>query len=125
MCLSGDIHDLSESQMTIVRKAIRLYEKCSNVIDQGCSSFEGNADDSYVDPQGWQVVSRLHGNHLLIVAHSFALGNPVATSISIRSGNWRVVDLLCNQHRLVLSEGRLDLFLTSDFEGIVALLERT
>lgn len=73
MCLSGDIHDLSEAQMAIVEEATEFYQKIKDSIRNGSSSRQGEEPLSYQKPRGYQVVIRLNSNLLeaFCVVHTF------------------------------------------------------
>ena len=74
MCLSGDIHDLNETQWKIVTEGIEFYEKISPVIKVGFSYRFGPTVQSYRSPTEWQVVFRVSADssQALAVVHSFA-----------------------------------------------------
>ncbi len=126
MCLSGEIHALSESQMGILRAAIGLYEKCSSTIDQGTSTFYGTADNSYVDPRGWQAVVREYTDQVLLIAHTFALNDPISFNVPMPHGEWNLSGRLGDALDIIeLSEGNLSMTLHQEFQGGILLFERT
>lgn len=73
MCLSGDIHDLSEAQMTIVEEATEFYQTIKGSIRNGISRRQGEEPLSYQQPRGYQAVIRSNSNSLeaFCVVHTF------------------------------------------------------
>lgn len=73
MCLSGDIHDLSEAQMAIIEEATEFYQKIKGSIRNGSSQRQGEEPLSYQQPRGYQAVIRLNSNSLeaFCVVHTF------------------------------------------------------
>ena len=125
MCLSGEIHDLSEAQMEILRTAIDLYRTCSTTIDLGTSTFHGTEDNSYVDPRGWQVVVREHKDQILLVAHTFALEEPANLSLSMPPGEWQISGRLGEALNIVdLSEGNLIVTMHHEFKAAILVFDR-
>ncbi len=92
VCLSGDIHELADWQMEIVRRAIEFYGNVTDVIDHGRSHFHGPEALSYVDPRGWQAVVRIHEDRALIVAHGFDLAEPLDVTLPIPGEGWTIAD---------------------------------
>ena len=58
MCLSGDIHDLSEEQMTVVNEATEFYQTIKNPIRHGYTTRHGDQPLSYQKPRGYQAILR-------------------------------------------------------------------
>ena len=73
-CISGDITELSNTQMEIVKNAVFLYKKCTPIIKKGKSRVVQEKITSYRKPKGWQAVIRTGENGTLIVFHSFENG---------------------------------------------------
>ena len=71
MCLSGDIHDLSEEQWRLVGEGIEFYKKAADIIKNGCTTLQKYTTDSYNNPQGSQLVIREWKNMGLAVFHRF------------------------------------------------------
>lgn len=71
MCLSGNVENLTERQWDIVEKCIDFYKRAVPVIDLGISQIDCHAGLSYKEPDGYQIVSRVWEQELLIVAHTF------------------------------------------------------
>jgi len=74
VCLSGQIHLLSEEKREIVKRSIILYEQVSRIINNGISYRHGDSlQTSYNAPCGWQAIVRYSKNRkeILIVLHTF------------------------------------------------------
>ena len=74
MCLSGDVHSLSEEQWDFVRSAVALYNEAAPVIASGRWRRHGEWSPSYRHLSGWQVVV-CHAPALgraLVVWHTFS-----------------------------------------------------
>ncbi|GAA0134994.1 hypothetical protein YSY43_18340 [Paenibacillus sp. YSY-4.3] len=73
MCLSGDIHELSEEQWGIVGEAIAFYQLVSPIIKDGKTNRFGSPIQSYRHPKGWQGIIRTSrdGSQMMIVVHKF------------------------------------------------------
>ena len=102
MCLSGDIHDLEDWQMNLLKKANNLYREAASVIQRGRPLFFGTVDNSYVDPQGWQAVVRINGDKALIVIHGFNLAAAMEQRIELPFANARCIDSLSSSSTVAL-----------------------
>lgn len=73
MCLSGDIHELSEEQWNKVDEAIAFYKLVSPIIKEGTTRRFGSSVNSYRHPKGWQGIMRLSpdGSQMMVVIHAF------------------------------------------------------
>lgn len=71
MCLSGDIHDLSDEQWKLVSEGIEFYKKAADIIKNGCTILQEYTTNSYNNPQGSQLVLREWKNMGLAVFHRF------------------------------------------------------
>lgn len=72
MCISGDVHHLSDVQMDLLREAIAFYRKAADIIRSGKTvRIETNAH-SYLHPEGYQIVERVWNGRTLTIAHRFA-----------------------------------------------------
>ena len=71
--LSGDICHMSQSQWSLVCKAMDLYRQTAAIIESGRSHFFGPKVENYRDPKGYQVVVRYNqqGSEALVVMHRF------------------------------------------------------
>lgn len=109
VCLSGEIHDLSDPQMDIVREALALYARAAEVIDLGVSTFHGTPEGSYYDPAGWQAVVRRHGDQVLVVAHGYGLGEPITATLSMPEGAWKMAGAFAGSGNTLDGAGELTL----------------
>ena len=71
MCLSGDIHNLSDHQWQVVQEAMAFYEKAADIIRDGVTVLHQVSTPGYNEPQGEQLVLRELGNRGLAVYHRF------------------------------------------------------
>ncbi len=92
-CISGDILDLKESQMLILKRALAFLEKCQGVLRDGNTTFYGTPHGSYVDPVGWQVIVRAITGKVLVVAHGFNAPRDVYADICLPEGQWRIEEV--------------------------------
>jgi len=124
VCLSGDIHNLSDPQIETVKDAIRLYKLVSTIIDHGFSYFQGTPDGSYVDPKGWQAVIRIYEHQALVVAHGFELANAESYDISLPMEKWKLSSQFAGQGNQleIVDETSAKLTLQRGFQGGVWLL---
>ena len=71
MCLSGDIHNLSDHQWQVVQEAMAFYGKAADIIRDGVTVLHQVSTPGYNEPQGEQLVLRELGNRGLAVYHRF------------------------------------------------------
>ena len=71
MCLSGDIDKLQDWQKDILKYAIRLQESSQKWIRNAHIKVIREKVDSYLEPEGYQVVLFQQKYSLLVVVHSF------------------------------------------------------
>ena len=71
MCLSGDIHNLSQGQWNIVDQGMAFYRQAAQIIQNGTTVLHQCDPKSYNHPQGEQLVLREWGNRGLAVYHRF------------------------------------------------------
>lgn len=71
MCLSGDIHGLSQHQWDIVEEGMDFYRKAAEIIQKGVTVLHQCEPQSYNHPQGSQLVLRELGKQGLAVYHRF------------------------------------------------------
>jgi alpha-galactosidase len=118
MCLSGEIHDLNNEQMEILRRATRLYRQAHTVIDNGTSTFYGTEENSYVDPRGWQAVVRQDAYQTLIVIHGFNLETSEEISLPTGPFDPRIVGTLSPSFiKATLENGRFQITLPPGCHG--------
>lgn len=121
-CLSGNIQELEDKQMMIVKDAIDFYKNLKDVISFGISTIETYTGLSYHQPEGYQVVKRFYKNQLTIVVHTFE-NAPKEIIIDIaeykikRHFNEERIEILSNKSRLILKN-------LHEFDGIGIDLER-
>jgi alpha-galactosidase len=127
MCLSGDVHNLSESQWAIALEAQKLYRQIAPIIADGISTRTGPEQTSYRHPRGWQAVLRVarNGRQALAVVHTFAKAPAGGISISLPPGKWRIAGSLQAGKKLpVIRGGKILLPLKEDYQGGVVHLIR-
>lgn len=93
MCLSGDILDLGQEQLKMLKQAELFYGKVKHIISDGQTFRYGPSILSYRKPKGWQVIARLSKDkkEMLIVCHIFDKDIKNVENINIElpeSGNW-------------------------------------
>ncbi|KAK0732262.1 glycoside hydrolase superfamily [Lasiosphaeris hirsuta] len=93
MCLSGDILDLNEGQLSAVKDAIKLYKKAVPAIKYGTSRIKGDVGPSWRHPRGWQGVVRTTEDDGVVVIHTFAQ-TPRELSLQLPGPGWRIVEVL-------------------------------
>ena len=71
MCLSGDIHNLSDHQWQVMQEAMAFYGKAADIIRDGVTVLHQVSTPGYNEPQGEQLVLRELGNRGLAVYHRF------------------------------------------------------
>ena len=123
MCLSGDVHDLSEEQWELTDRAIEFYRAYSHIIKRGISSFYGDTNVSYVDPEGWQAVARYNEQtgETLVVVHTF--GGELPERVRIPVGAESIADVLCSEgNEVTLSDGFVEVELKANFEALAIAL---
>ena len=119
MCLSGDIHHLSEEQWAHVDKGIAFYRSVSPIIQHGTSAIHQHlSSQSWRHPEGWQAVIRTSKDgQALIVIHTF--GGEIPAQITLPVQATRIAGILCSeQNHVSLTEGKLTVELKAPFEAI-------
>jgi len=101
MCLSGDIHELNESQWDIVNEGMRFYERIAPIIKHGSSMRWGPEVKSYRHPVGWQGVRRLSlsENEALIVLHTFEGELPDQVKIQLPAQKTYRIDTIYSEEK--------------------------
>lgn len=123
MCISGDVYDLSEEQWAWTDRAITFYKRYSHIIKHGTSSFYGDTNVSYVDPEGWQAVARHNEQtgETLLVVHTFGGAFPEKVRIPVKAG--AVADVMCSEENAVtLADGYVEVELKANFEAVAVAL---
>lgn len=92
LCISGEIHDLSEEQWALVLEAIQFYGKAAPVIARGDSHIFQQVSPSWQHPQGAQAVLRVaeDGRSALLVAHSYGAPLPEEICVPLPESGWQV-----------------------------------
>jgi alpha-galactosidase len=125
MCLSGDIHLLSDTQWLLVSEAMAFYREASGVIKHGQARRFGPPVLNYHHPKGWQAVMRKREGRILGVVHCFGdcSGEDVRFDVPW-PGDWRVGRVLSSdEFRPVVSQGRRLTFSAKPFSAAVFMLE--
>jgi alpha-galactosidase len=58
ICMSGDIYELDDNQLNIIRLAFDYYSKAKTLIKEGISRRFGSEVKNYRKPRGWQALAR-------------------------------------------------------------------
>ena len=77
MCISGDVHNLSDAQMDLLRESIVFYHKAAPIIKSGKTTKIESTAHSYLHPEGYQIVERDFAGKRLTVAHRFENSSPI------------------------------------------------
>ena len=128
MCISGELHALSEAQWEWFTRAQTLYREAAPVIARGESWRFGPPVPSYRHPEGWQAVLRVaeDGTTALVVAHAFA--RPVAdvqVPLPAGPGVWQIQGTLADGVRAAVAGDGLAIHFPTPFSAAVVLLRRT
>lgn len=127
MCLSGDVMNLSEEQMQIVRDGVGFYRAVAPVIKNGRSEVFGELPENYTRPAGWQAVVRRSddGNSILMVVHSFKMDSAQEVAVPLPPGEW-VIEKQFVQMRTgaLCSDREFCLTLAEPFSGQAWLLRK-
>lgn len=127
MCLSGDIHELTEKQWAVVSQAIAFYRTAAPVIKNGISHRFGPKVDSYRHPEGWQAVRRVSddGAQILVVGHRFGGVDGTRLEVPLPPGRYEVTEAFSHRETSVeLTDGLLTLDLDEEFSGVALMLAR-
>jgi alpha-galactosidase len=129
MCISGDIETLDEMQWKIIRKGIQFYNKVTDIIDKGVTSYYDAKTIQYSNLIGWQGILRAsaNGERLLVVIHTFQdcpskVIIPLQEEVLIKS-NAEVLDQWCLERVDVrLKGGTIEITGHSCFDGIAVMI---
>lgn len=125
MCLSGEIHELSDEQWAVVSRAISFYRAAVPVIKNGVSHRFGPKVRSYRHPEGWQAVRRLSngGAQILVVAHRFGAAERTPIEVALPPGRYEVSDLYSHREIVVkLTEELVAVELDEPFSAAALVL---
>jgi alpha-galactosidase len=122
MCLSGDVLDLDDGQLSVVKHAIDLYKKAVPVIKYGKSRIKGEIGPSWRHPTGWQGVVRTTEDEGIVVIHAFEQ-TPQEFSVQLPGPDWQIVEVLTSL--AVKTDGdHLEVVGASAFDSQVVLVRR-
>lgn len=76
MCLSGEILDLEQWQWEIVDDAIEMYRDIVQILKNGYTNCIDCSAESYLHPEGQQLVTRVWKDEMLAVYHRFEASLP-------------------------------------------------
>lgn len=127
MCLSGEVFDLSASQMQRVREALDFYRAAAPTLKHGRSQLRDSGIGNRRHAKGWQSVLRVRddGAQLLLVSHAFQLEEAATLHWTLPPGDWRCAAAFQNDAVAVHIEGRqLQLTLSRPQSAHALLLER-
>lgn len=118
MCLSGDIHHLSDEQWALVDRGIAFYRSVSPIIENGISTIHQHLSASWRKPEGWQaVVRRGQNGQALVLVHTFGGDLPPRVTLPVQAG--RIVGIMCSeQNQVALSDNLLTVELKAPFEAV-------
>ncbi len=123
LCLSGDVHKLSDEQWQFVMETLGLRNEVTDIIRNGFSKRFGPPVVNYHHPKGWQAVLRMRGRRLLAVVHHFD-----AEDVELKlpwTGDWRVIrGFQSGRSAPVLRAGCLHCIADGPFSAQVVLLEK-
>lgn len=129
MCLSGDIHELTDEQWVLVSQAIDFYRSAAPVIKHGTSHRFGPRVSSYRNPEGWQAVRRDadDGRTILVVAHRFGADDSGAVEVPLPSAGRYDVTATYGHRPIEVTQtaGTLTVDLDEPFSAAALLLTRT
>lgn len=124
MCLSGDVHNLSEHQWAIIDEAIAFYGKIKGILAESDQFIVRRDVDAYRDLQGQQTVMRIHEDQMLVVAHNFSGGMPLQAKLP-EVGSWQVAETFgIKDSDVSIENDAIQIALTEDFSGCAVLLRR-
>jgi alpha-galactosidase len=127
LCLSGEIDELPEETMRLIRKAVDFHHFVSPLISKGKSLRFGAEAGSYSAPRGWQAILRRSEDFssILIVLHTFA-GSPKEITIPVPgSGVYRLQSRLSPESIVFKQSGdSVVIENISDFSAGVFYLEK-
>ncbi|TAG78755.1 MAG: alpha-galactosidase [Betaproteobacteria bacterium] len=126
MCISGEVFDLSDAQMGIVKDAMDFYLAAAPTLKHGRSTLRDSGIGNRRQSTGWQSVARVSedGDALLLVAHTFNTPNATALTFELPSGHWSVSRAFHSDAVQVSVEDRtVHVTVTRPFNGVGILLE--
>lgn len=109
MCLSGDVHNLSQEQWDIIDEAIAFYSRISFVLQDSDQYIYRCGLNEYRQLSGWQIVRRERDNCQLLVIHNFTGSSHIEAELPELEGHSLVssfgigkADISYADHHLVI-----------------------
>ncbi|MCE0799470.1 alpha-galactosidase [Buttiauxella sp. S04-F03] len=130
ICLSGDVHTLSEEQWNHVDKGIKFYKTLKNIILEGKSRRFGTEVLSYDKPKGYQAVLRTNHqlNEALVVFHTFDMttwSDSFSFSLPLPEGQWEIRSTYCsNGVTYFIKNNQLIITCAESFEAAAIKLDK-
>jgi alpha-galactosidase len=128
MCLSGEIDNLTDAQLALVKEATGLYQRVAPIIKHGISRCHGQRGESWRHPSGWQAVLRrsIDGLSAVLVVHTFGSAPETGEFPLPQGDTWKVVEKFAGAggSAEISVGGSLRLTFTGDFTGQVFFLRR-
>lgn len=131
LCISGDIHKLSEEQMDVMRKAIAFQRRSVPILRDGYNQIRRTyPDGSYTHPEGEQIFMRFNQerSQVMIILHTFA--NAAAQSEITIPGNWMMAERFGGDNvglTMVVSADGMNTTISyeglQDFQAVALILE--
>lgn len=117
VCVSGDIHGLSSTQIALMEAYLDIYKNVSHLVYNGETRLYGNEIFNYRQPEGCQVGTYVNqeSGELLVVAHSFKNGAKVITLEELKVQ--KIIDQCTNGVSAAVEEGKLTIRFQEDFRG--------
>lgn len=125
MCLSGDIHDLSLEQMTVVNGATEFYQTIKGPIRDGQTTRHGEQPLSYQKPRGYQAIVRTSRDltEAYCVIHTFE-DSPESLKIPIGE-QWKQKESFIDPEITVaIEKGNLSVTKLKSFSGLAIRLSK-
>lgn len=125
LCLSGDIHDLSDSRWAFLQTAFVLYREAVPAIRDGSIRRHGELSSSHRHPRGWQAVTFATPTQVLVVIHTFE-NSPAGLSVALPPGAWQIANAFPSMTATgsEIRDGALRMRGVGDFAAQVILLMR-
>ena len=127
LCLSGDITELSDEQMDLVRKGCDFYLKLVPVLKDGISRFCTPPLATRVAPEGIQATTRQSRDGKQMIVYLFAYSDPgKSLTVELPDGDWKNVECFQaeNTGRIDVCGNKVTLNDPAEFSGHVLLLTR-
>ncbi|MBQ9480772.1 MAG: alpha-galactosidase [Clostridia bacterium] len=120
LCLSGDIIDLTENRLKIVKEFITLYNKVKYILKDDNNFYFGNTDLKYLDLEGAQAVLKISADGIgaLIVAHGFKNAGMIAVS-HVGLENYEIEDIFASDTAVIEKTGGTVAIQTGNFDACV------